>query len=244
MTKNLEGKTVVIVGASGDIASNMALKFAEANANIVLASRKLETLLPVFDSIDKVGSGKKSTIVTDASKLPSVENLLARSVEIFGGVDVLVTSVGSWKIIEVDSPNDNFANQLDIDTESFLKAVLLPVFVFNKYFREKKEGLIVDISSHAAEGFLPGNLTYAPVKTAVKIFLDNLRKENANAGPRITRIIAQLVDTPKNRLARPKITEEQWLKTVQINDMVGWIIKNFNNHSIPTEEFFKSGIVI
>lgn len=241
----LKGKTVVIVGATGDIAFGIAKILATEGANLVLASRKIETLAPLVDELGKIGSGGKQAIQTDASSLPQVENLLLKSLEIFGGVDILVTSVGSWKMIGVETDNSNFESQLEIDIASFLKAVLLPAFIFNKHFREKDGGLIVDISSHAAEGFLPGNLTYAPTKAAVKIFLDNLRAENGEQSKvKILRVISQLVDTPKNRKNIKGFTPEEWETAVQIKDLADCIIKYFGSPNCPHEQFFSSGIVL
>jgi len=240
--KKIKETTAVIVGATGDIGMEMAGHLHHAGANVVLVGRNEAKLNTIGKSL---GNERVLSSVTDCSDVNQVKSLLESTINTFGGAHLLITSVGTWAQISSSSSVEEFANQLKLDTDSILQAAALPIFVFNQYFTQKGRGLIVDISSHAAEGFLPGNLTYAPAKVAMKTFVANLRKENdENSGVRISRIIAQLVDTPKNRNAFPLLKSDDWAKTVQIKDMADWVISHLNDKEIPTEQLFTSDIIL
>lgn len=226
---------VAIIGGTGDIGFNLTKQFASMGANVFAIGRN-ESRLKELEGLGENVKARKF----DPTNPEEMDDLvkLARP-------KILITSVGSWTEINVESSIDEFVHQLDLDLEAFVKAALVPMFVFNKYFNKNTGGLIVDISSHAAEGFLPGNLTYAPTKTAVKVFTENLDVENGS-GQKVTilRAISQLVDTPKNRAAHPEISKEQWATAVQIADIANWIANSYRDPLNADDKFFKSGIIL
>lgn len=242
----LKDKTAVIVGATGDIGSSIAEGLAREGANLILAARKIETLAPIANRLESIGEGRKIAIQTDATKSIEVQNLIDRTDEIFGRAHILITSVGEWQQVDLNSSFENFAHQLEIDLNSFVKAAELPIYAFYQHFRTQGYGgLIVDISSHAAEGFLPGNLTYAQAKTAVKVLLEHLKLDpTSDPKIKVSRAIAQLIDTEKNRRNNPQITEDQWKSTVQIRDITNWIAESSIAGEVETEKFFKSGVIL
>ena len=239
----LRNKTAVVIGATGDVGSAIAHELAKEGANLVLAARKIETLAPIANQLEHVGPGKKIAIQTDSTNLLQVENLSKRTNEIFGGADILITSVGKWVRVKATDKAGTFVEQLRIDLESFCVAAAIPHFVFNQEFAKKKKGLGVDISSHAAKNILPGNLTYGTAKAGAQMFLNNLRAETKKDGVKILQIISQLIDTPTNRKAFPNIKKGDWKKTVQIKDIVQAIIKAHEAKTCKSV-FLKSGIII
>lgn len=233
--KKIEGVNVAVVGATGDIGGTLAKHFVEMGANVFAIGRNKERLGAL-----KLLEPKLTTLALESSLVADMEDLVSSTKP-----DILVTSVGKWEMVDADFDPENFAHQLKKDFAAFVEAATVPMFVFNQYFRKKGNGTMVDVSSHAAEGFLPGNLTYAPVKAAVKAFMDNLRGENGhNSGVKILRAISQLVDTPKNRSAFPNFTEEEWRTAVQIGDIAEWIADSFTKSNPELKRFFKSGIIL
>jgi len=230
--KNIEGKVVVIVGATGDIGGELAVNFSNRKARVVAVGRDLDKLLNL---VRRSGVARIIPFRADCSRMEDVSAILGE----FEKVDLLITSVGSWQEIGKDETPDKFGAQLDLDFDSVAKAAINPIYRLNQYFLESKEGHIVDISSHAAEDTsLLGDLTYGPAKTAVKAFIELLRSENGrNSGVVISRIVAQLVDTPKNRI-KYQHTEEEWGTAVQISKIADWIVANLNNPNAEKDPFF------
>ncbi len=240
---DLSGKTFVIIGATGDIGGNLARYLHSMGANIVAVGRNTSKLM----ELDSLKPRMRTLEIGSEDLIDDMEVVFDHGLAAFGKFDALITSVGQWVQIDVSEEPEKFIDQLDKDFAAFVRPSVAPMFVFNKYFKENGGGLMVDISSHAAEGNLPGNLTYAPAKAAVKSFIENLRAENGpDSKVVVARAISQLVDTAKNR-ANPRLvhlSEEDWQKTVQIKDMAEWIISCIDNPKAELDKLFKSGIVL
>lgn len=238
--QNLKGKNVVLVGATGDIGGELAITLRSAGAHIIGVGRNLKKL----QILERQGIHSKRV---DCSNATQVLNLLQATFDEIGEPDALITSVGTWREVSVNSDLTDFDSQLNTDLVSIIRAAVIPLFIFNQYFRNRGSGLLVDISSWAAERILPGNLTYALAKAAVKTFIENMRNENGvESKVLISRAVAQLVDTPANRV-NPKckdLTEEDWKGAVQISDMATWIAKLIINPKVEPEKRFQSKIVL
>lgn len=236
----MKNVNIVIIGATGDIGSNLTRQFASMGASVVAIGRnekKLEELRSLGENV--YPRAMRGGVAEE------VDDLIHWTEDVVGRPDILITSVGKFEMINKNVPSAKFVAQLKTDLVAFVEATVVPIFIFNQYFRKNGGGFIVDISSHAAKSLLPGNLTYAPAKAAVKAFVDNLRKENGSGSKiHITQMVSQLVDTPKNRLTYSQITEAEWATAVQIRDIAQWIADNYNNPTVPTEQFCHSGVVL
>jgi 3-hydroxy acid dehydrogenase/malonic semialdehyde reductase len=97
VTKRLEGKTVVITGASSGIGRSTAFEFAKTapkNLKLVLAARRVDTLKQIAADITKeVGDGVKILAVKlDVSKPEDVKNFVPSLPAEFAEIDVLVNN--------------------------------------------------------------------------------------------------------------------------------------------------------
>ena len=97
MGKRLEGKTVLITGASSGIGRSIAFEFARTspkNLKLVIAARRLDTLKEVAAEITKeVGDGVKVLPVQlDMSKVSEVQSFVSKLPEEFSSIDVLVNN--------------------------------------------------------------------------------------------------------------------------------------------------------
>jgi len=90
----LEGKVVLILGASRGIGRSTALACAEAGADVVLASRKLPDLETVAEEISALGH-RALPISCHGARTEELEKLLKKTVEEFGRVDVLINSAAT-----------------------------------------------------------------------------------------------------------------------------------------------------
>ena len=80
-----EGKVALVTGGSRGIGKSIALAFADAGADLVLASRKLEDLEKVADEIRAMGR-KALCVPTHAKKIPDLENLVEKTMAEFGRI--------------------------------------------------------------------------------------------------------------------------------------------------------------
>ena len=91
---NLEGKTVLIVGAGRGIGRCSAELFSQAGANVVIASRNEAELLELEYKLNSKGNTNVLAVETDASKEADVKNLVEKTLAKFRSIDYLVHAAG------------------------------------------------------------------------------------------------------------------------------------------------------
>ncbi len=90
---DLPGAAVVVTGASSGIGEATALRFARAGSRVVLAARRLHRLEALAERIRARG-GTALPVRCDVTEAAEVAALVDRTLEAFGGCDVLVNNVG------------------------------------------------------------------------------------------------------------------------------------------------------
>lgn len=174
----LEGKVVVVTGASRGLGRGMAEGVAHAGARTVAVARSEEGLAATADAIRQAG-GDVTTVVCDVADEDSVEGL-AREIEgTFGRVDVVVNNAGvAWERPVLEMPLSEFRETLDVN-------VLGPFLVSKALGRmmvSQKQGKIINIGSIDAIVGAPGLVHYCASKGAVVQFTRALAAEWAKHG--------------------------------------------------------------
>lgn len=91
--KRLQGKTAIITGGNSGVGAATAMLFANEGANVVISARRAAALDEVASKIKEAG-GNVLAVPTDISKNEDCENLVAKAVEKFGKVDILINNAG------------------------------------------------------------------------------------------------------------------------------------------------------
>lgn len=174
----LQGKTAIVTGGGRDIGRACALKLAAEGANVAINYYSSNTGADsAVNEIRAVG-GKAFAMQADLNTEAGVEALVSRTVETFGGIDVLVNNtggiIGRKKI--ADMPLDFWQQVMDINlTSTFL--------MIRGVLQHMTEGAIVNLASQAGrDGGGAGSTAYAASKGAVMTMTRGLAKE---LGPNI-----------------------------------------------------------
>lgn len=107
----LEGKVAVITGGNSGVGAATAKLFAKEGAKVVISARRTAPLEAVAEEI-KAAGGEVLPVATDISKVEDVQNLVAKTLEAFGKVDVFVNNAGV--LDEGLKPIDRFSDE-DLD---------------------------------------------------------------------------------------------------------------------------------
>lgn len=168
---DLTGKKAVVVGGAGGIGQAIAEGLAEAGAQVMISSRKEESLQRAQREI-KANTGLDILYcVGDAGVETDVENLLATAVKEMGTVDILVNSQGfNKKFPGTEFPSDVWDQMFNAN----VKSMMFTCKHFGKYFKEHNvHGKIINLSSvrgiRAIGNGGMGNVGYCATKGAVEM---------------------------------------------------------------------------
>jgi NAD(P)-dependent dehydrogenase (short-subunit alcohol dehydrogenase family) len=201
----LDGKIAIITGASRGIGEAIARAFAAAGAKVVCASRKLDGVSSVAESINKeFGAGSALAIPAHTGKQDDCRGLVAATVERFGKVDVLVNNAAT---------NPYFGPMLDIDEGAWdktfevnLKGYFWMAREVAKHLQKRSApGSIISVASVAALEAAPLQGVYGMTKAAIVSMTKTLAFELASSKIRVNAIAPGLIET---RFASAIITND------------------------------------
>merc|ERR1711939_732956 len=186
MSKRLEGKTVLVTGASSGIGKSVAQEFARTSPNnlkIIITARRIDTLKKVAAEItQEVGQGVKVLPVQlDISKPEEIASFVPNLPDEFKDIDILVNNAGLVK--GVDKAPDIKAQDIDVMFATNVTGLIhmtqavLPIFKKKNGGANGGRGDVIMIGSIAGREGYPGGSIYCATKAAVRTFTDALRRE-------------------------------------------------------------------
>ena len=189
---SLEGKVAIITGGSRGIGKAIALDFAGAGADVVVASRKQEACEAAAGEIEKLG-GRALAVAAHTGKIDQLENLVDTTLEHFGKIDILVNNAGT---------NPHFGATIDIEKGAWDKTFevnldgvfFLTQMVFNKWMRDHG-GVVINMASVA--GLRPAPMTgaYSVTKAALIMLTQVLAAELGAYDIRVNAIAPGFIQT-------------------------------------------------
>lgn len=193
---SLAGKTAVVVGGGGVLAGEMALGFAGAGANVVIADLNEEHAREHARTIRD--QGRKCVVCqADVSQKSDIKRILETTLANFGSVDILLNAAGiNSGTPFFDIEEAEWSRILDVD----LRSVFLACQVIGKSMVEAgKGGSIINISSASSDPPLSRVFTYSVAKGGVNQITKFLAKEFAPARVRVNAIQPGFFPAEQNR---------------------------------------------
>ncbi len=196
-------KVVLITGALAGIGRATAIAFAKEGARLVVSGRREEAGYALVDELRKLGADAEF-VRADVRFENDVRNLIDRTVERFGRLDVAVNNAGTEGELGpvVDQTPEAYEN-------TFSTNVLGTVLSLKHEMRvmlPQGSGSIINLSSIAGQVGIPGASIYAASKHAVEGLTKSVALEGAAAGIRVNAVAPGPVET--EMLARFAGSEE------------------------------------
>lgn len=191
MQNNINGKVIVITGASSGLGEAAARHLAAEGASVVLAARRTERIESLAEKIKRDG-GDALAITTDVTVRDEVTNLVDKTVEKLGRIDVMVNNAGMMLLAPLEAFKvDEWDQMIDIN----IKGMLYGIAAALPQMQKQKSGHFVNVSSVAGHKVMQGGAVYCATKHAVRALSEGLRSEVKPYNIRTTIISPGAVDT-------------------------------------------------
>jgi NADP-dependent 3-hydroxy acid dehydrogenase YdfG len=224
MDNGIEGKVVVITGASSGLGEAAARALSAQGARVVLGARRIDRIQALAHELAATG-GKARAAPTDVTRHDQVRRLVDLAVQSFGRIDVMINNAGLMPNSPLDRLKiDDWDRMIDVN----VKGVLYGIAAALPHMKEQKAGHIVNVSSVAGLKVRPGNAVYAATKHAVRVISEGLRMEVKPYNIRTTIISPGAVATElPDSVTEPDVAEG---------------VRRLYENAIPAESFARAVI--
>jgi NADP-dependent 3-hydroxy acid dehydrogenase YdfG len=180
----IDGKVVIVTGASSGIGESTAREFAQAGAITVLAARRAHRLERLQKEIEDMG-GRALAVPTDVTDLDQITNLVHTTISAFGRIDVLANIAG-WGLYdwfeELSAEELRRHYEVNVIGLAELTRQVIPTM------KAQRSGFILNMSSYASRISVPPLTVYASTKYAIEGLTDGLRRALLPWGITVIRI--------------------------------------------------------
>jgi citronellol/citronellal dehydrogenase len=224
----LSGQVAVVTGASRGIGRAIAVDFARAGADVVVAARSSEkapTKLPgtIEDTAREVeAAGRRALAVRmDVTDEVQVQAMAQRTLEEFGRVDILVNNAG----ITFPAPfSQTPLKRWDLVMNVNLRGPVMCTQAFLPRLLEQGGGRIINVSSYLAEVLMPGMMSYSVSKIALEKFTQALAAELQPKSIAVNALrIEMWIATEGAQYSNPGIDYSNWEKPEAASEATLWL---------------------
>ena len=221
MDLRLDGKTALITGSERGIGRAIALAYASAGADVIIASlprdeaatKNMETLAGEIEAL-----GRKTMVApVDVSNEQSVKNLTAETEKTFPQIEILVNNAGTIILPDniLDTPVADFDKMIAVN----LRSIFLVCQRFIPPMVKRRWGRIINVASSAGLWGLPDRLSYCASKFGVVGFTSALAIDMKPYNIAVNSICPGAVDTPLTAYSKPDADKSIWMQPEDIANL-------------------------
>ena len=198
---SLEGKTILVTGASSGIGRAASIECSKMGANLIITGRNEERLQSTFESLTPNSSNNHQKIIADLLCTEDIEKLLS----VVENIDGVILCAGKGFTLPVQfSTRDKFNEIFDIN---FFSPVELLRLLYKKKKINKASSIVIIDSIGGTHIFSNGNSIYGASKAALNSMMRFCAKEFAPRKIRVNSICPGMVETPL--IHRGTVSDEQ-----------------------------------
>ena len=191
-------KVIWITGGSSGIGKAVALKFANKGWQVIISSRREEVLKDISDKNENIDYLKLDIVDYEACN-----SVFKTIVEKYNKVDICFFSTA---IYEPEKEKDfDLQNIIDVTNVNYIGTINC-IKAVEKYYKEKRQGVISIVSSTAGYRGLPNSTAYGPAKAALINLAESLYFDFGRYGVRVCLVSPGFIKTPmtdKNNFKMP-----------------------------------------
>src|SRR5688572_32366415 len=203
----IDGKVVIVTGASSGIGESTTREFAQAGAITVLAARRAERLERLQTEIEDMG-GRAIAVPTDLTYHTQITNLVQTTLSTFGHIHILANIAG-WGLYdwfeELSAEELRRHYEVNVIGLAELTRQVIPTM------KKQRSGFILNMSSYVSRISVPPLTVYASTKYAIEGLTDGLRRALLPWGITVIRIHPSSVSGTEfnQRVVRPGTVQYQ-----------------------------------
>ena len=209
----LDGKVILLTGASGGLGSVVTPILSRGGATLIIVDR----ILPQ-NVIDRRGG-----FAADVTNETEVTRVVADTVKQAGRIDGLINLVGAFapgSAVETDAAKWQKMLSLNVTSAFLLSRAVIP------YMAARRSGRLIHIAARAALEPFPGAAAYLVAKAALVSLIRVLALELGGAGVTVNGILPGTIDTPENRESMPQADRSTWVKPESIAQVLVWLMSD------------------
>lgn len=210
----INGKVILITGASSGIGEATAKLLASRGAHVVIGARRVERLEALASFIEAEG-GSVAYQQLDVTNIGQMQAFVRLAQSRFGRVDVVVNNAGVMPLSPLEALKiDEWNRMIDVNIRGVLHGIAagLPVM------KEQQSGHIINVASIGAYAVSPTAAVYCATKYAVRAITEGLRQE-VGSSIRVT-------------LVSPGVTESELAESIS-DDEAKEIMKTYRRDALP-----------
>ncbi len=208
----LGDKVAIITGGTGALGRAVVSAFLEEGAKVA-CTYIVDEELKHYSSLTEEKKSKITFIWVDVTKEESVTQMVQKTLDTFGKIDILVNVVGGFtyaKIIDTDEKTWDFMMNVNLKSTFLCSKAVLPHMIKQNY------GKIINISSRPALKGSSGIGAYAASKAGVLNLTETIADEVKDYEINVNAILPSTIDTPANRRDMPDADFSKWVKPEEI----------------------------
>lgn len=211
---DLKEKTAIVTGASRGIGKALACTVASLGINLSIAARNERPLKETAEQIAKKYNVEVLPVACDVTKLEDLENLVNKTKEKFGRIDILLNNAGvSSQYPFQQQPIEDFEKLAHTNYLGYVRLIRL---VINDMIKNKNGSIINMVSGSTLCDPLPRNfIVYSSLKVGLRAFSKALFWELRDHGIKVISILPGVTDTELTGKLKDIATDTSRLMTTE-----------------------------
>jgi 3-oxoacyl-[acyl-carrier protein] reductase len=202
---HLDGKVIIVTGASRGIGRSVAIELAKLGAKVVINYAGNEAAAEEVKSIIVAAGGQAIVVKADVGNIEAVDAMVNETINTFGKIDILVNNAGITR--------DNLLMRMkEEDWDAVININLKGVFVCTKavsrIMMKQRSGKIINMTSVVGVMGNAGQANYAAAKAGVIGFTKSMAKELASRGITVNAIAPGYISTDMTAVLSEQLKED------------------------------------